>query len=94
MRKYEGVFIFKPDVEEATRTQLFERITDIIGDGGSVTEVAEWGNRKLAYEIDYIKEGYYYVVSFEATPEIVAEVDRRCRITDQILRFMITRVEA
>lgn len=94
MKKYEGVFIFKPDVEEATRVQLFERITDIIKDGGSVTEVAEWGNRKLAYEIDYIKEGFYYVVSSEATPEIVAEVDRRCRITDQILRFMITRVEA
>ncbi|MDO5717397.1 MAG: 30S ribosomal protein S6 [Tissierellia bacterium] len=94
MRKYEGVFIFKPSVEEATRTQIFERITDIIKDGGNVTDIAEWGMRRLAYEIDYIKEGYYYVVSFEATPEIVAEVDRRCRITDQVLRFMITRVEA
>ncbi|MDO5688780.1 MAG: 30S ribosomal protein S6 [Tissierellia bacterium] len=94
MRKYEGVFIFKNTLEEATRTQLFERITDIIKNGGNITEIAEWGTRKLAYEIDYNREGYYYIVSFEATPEIVAEMDRRSRITDSLLRFMITRVEA
>lgn len=93
MRKYEGVFIFKPNLEEEARVKAFERIIEPIKNDGEVTEIAEWGMRRLAYEINYNKEGFYYIVSFNGTPEIVAEVERRSRIADSVLRFMVTRVE-
>ena len=52
------------------------------------------GHRKLAYEINYIKEGYYIIVNFEAAAEVVAEVERRSRISDAIIRYMVVKQEA
>lgn len=94
MRKYEGVFIFRTDIEDAVREDVFAKLKEVIENGGKIEEIAEWGARKLAYEIDYQKEGFYYVVSFEGTPEIVFELERRSRISDSILRYMVTRANA
>ena len=74
MNKYEGVFILKSDMEEETRKKVFEKIVSTITEDGKVENVDEWGNRKLAYEINYIKEGYYYVVSFETKTFVPAHV--------------------
>ena len=52
MRKYEGVFIFKPNLEDEVRNQAFDKIKSAIEANGSITEINEWGNRKLAYEIN------------------------------------------
>ena len=94
MRKYEGVFIFKPNLEEEVRNQAFDRIKAAIEANGTITEINEWGYRKLAYEINYIKEGYYIIVNFEAAAEVVAEVERRSRISDAIIRYMVVKQEA
>lgn len=94
MRKYEGVLVFKPDLEDEVRNQLFNRIKDIIETNGKVSEVSEWGKRKLAYEINYIKEGYYYIVEFEAEPELITELERRSRIADAIIRYMFVKKNA
>lgn len=94
MRKYEGVFIFKPNLEEEVRNQAFDRIKSAIEANGNITEVNEWGNRKLAYEINYIREGYYIIVNFEANADVVAEVERRSRISDAIIRYMVVRNDA
>lgn len=94
MRKYEGVFIFKPNLEDEVRNQAFDRIKSAIETSGNITEVNEWGNRKLAYEINYIREGYYIIVNFEATADVVAEVERRSRISDAIIRYMVVRTDA
>ena len=94
MRKYEGVFIFKPNLEEEVRNQAFDRIKAAIEANGTITEINEWGNRNLAYEINYIKEGYYIIVNFEAAVEVVAEVERRSRISDAIIRYMVVKQEA
>ncbi len=91
MRNYEIVLIFRNDIGEEARVAGYERLTGIIEDGGKVTEVAEWGARRLAYEIDDLKDGYYYIVSFEAEPEAIENLERRCRITDGLLRFMVVR---
>ncbi|WFA08356.1 30S ribosomal protein S6 [Tissierella sp. Yu-01] len=93
MRKYEGILIFLPTLEEEKRVQLFNRFKGIIEADGSIANVDEWGIRKLAYLIDDIGEGYYILVNFEATPEVVKEIDRVARISDGIMRHMIIREE-
>lgn len=94
MRNYEAVLIFKTSIEEEQRTELYQRFVDIIEENGSIKDVAEWGTRKLAYEIDYNTEGYYYIITFQAEPEVVENFERRARITEPVLRFMVTRTDA
>ncbi|WMM24684.1 30S ribosomal protein S6 [Tissierella sp. MB52-C2] len=90
MRKYEAVFIFLPN-EEEKRVQVLERFKGIIEADGAITNIDEWGTRKLAYLIDDIAEGYYVLINFEGTPEVIKELDRVARISDSIMRHMITR---
>lgn len=91
MRKYEAVFIFVPSLEEEKRNQLLDRLKGIIESHGSITNVDEWGTRKLAYEINDLTEGYYVILNFETTPETVEELDRIAKISDGIMRHMIVR---
>ena len=91
MRKYEGVFIFAPNMEDENRNQLFDRLKGIIEGNGTITNVDEWGTRKLAYEINDLTEGYYIILNFETTPEVVEELDRICKISDNIMRHMVIR---
>ena len=92
MRKYEAMFIFFPS-EEEKRVQVLERFKGIIEEEGTITSTDEWGIRKLAYLIEDIGEGYYVLINFEGTPEIVKELDRVARISDSIMRHMIIREE-
>ncbi|WP_416199008.1 MAG: 30S ribosomal protein S6 [Sporanaerobacter sp.] len=91
MRKYEAVFIFVPELEEEKRNALLDRLKGIIEADGTITNVDEWGNRKLAYEINDYTEGYYVILNFESTPEAVKEMDRISKISDSIMRHMIIR---
>ncbi|HAE91500.1 MULTISPECIES: 30S ribosomal protein S6 [Tissierella] len=90
MRKYEAVFIFLPS-EEEKRVQILERFKGIIEANGTIINIDEWGIRKLAYLIDDIGEGYYVLINFESTPEVIKELDRVARISDSIMRHMIIR---
>ena len=91
MRKYEAVLIFLPNLEEEKKAQLLDRFKGIIEVEGSISNVDEWGIRKLAYLIDDIAEGYYVLLNFEGTPEVVKELDRVARISDGIMRHMIIK---
>ena len=93
MNKYELVLIFKPELSEEDRNTVFSRIQQVIDENGKLEEVHDWGKRKLAYEINYIKEGYYYIVNFDLDPQFVKEIERRCRLFDQIIRYMGVRVD-
>lgn len=93
MRKYEAVFIFMPNMEEDARNAVFDRLKGIIEEKGSIENIDEWGNRKLAYEINDFKEGYYFVVNFLGDTETVNELERVSKITDSIIRHMIIREE-
>ncbi len=88
MKNYEGVIVFKPDLEDEARNKSLDMIKSTIESNGKVLEVEEWGNRKLAYEINYIKEGYYCIINFEANPELIYELQRKCKIADSIIRYM------
>ncbi len=93
MNNYEAVLVFKPDLADEDRKSLFEGFKSIIEEAGEVTSVDDWGKRKLAYEINYIKEGYYYIVDFKAEADHIREFERRLRISDAIIRYMVIRKE-
>jgi small subunit ribosomal protein S6 len=93
MNKYESLYILKPVTEEEARKALIERFKALVeSNGGKVESVDEWGLRKLAYEIDYIKEGYYVLMTFEAGPELPAELERNYNISDSVLRYNVIRL--
>ena len=91
MRKYEAVYIFLTTLEEEKRNQLLDRFKSIIEENGSISNIDEWGNRKLAYLIDDIGEGYYVLINFEAEPEVIQELNRIAKISDSIMRHMIIK---
>lgn len=94
MRAYEVMYILKPDLEEEQRTQIVERINSIVTDGGGeVAEMNPWGLKRLAYEIDDYREGYYVVLKFQAEHAVAREMDRVLKITDGVLRHMILRLD-
>ena len=93
MNNYEAVLIFKADMQDADRTALLERFKTIISENGEVTDVDDWGKRRLAYEINDLKEGYYYIVIFKSEPDHIREFERRLRLSDFIIRYMVIRKE-
>ncbi|WP_425448726.1 30S ribosomal protein S6 [Dethiothermospora halolimnae] len=93
MRKYEAMFIFTPELEEEKRNSVFDKMKGIIESNGSIEDIDEWGMRKLAYEINDYKEGYYIVVNFESEKEVIDEMERVSRITDEIIRHMVIKDE-
>lgn len=94
MNRYEMVLVLKPNLEEEERKSVLDRLTAAINEQGTVGEIDDWGLRKLAYEINYIKEGYYLVLNYEAEPTVVAEVERRARIMDTVMRYLTVKKEA
>lgn len=93
MRKYETLFVLKNNLEEAARTAVIEKFTGIIAKDGEVTNVDEWGSRKLAYEIEKLTEGYYVLVDFNANPELPRELERNFKISDDVLRYVVINKE-
>ena len=91
MNKYESIIIISQNVEEEVIKGLITRFTDLINTEGKVSEVTEMGKRKLAYEIGKNKEAYYVLFTFEAKPELIAELERNYRITDEIIKFIVVR---
>lgn len=85
--------MFYPDVEDEKRKAAFERLQNILANGGNVAKVDEWGMRKLAYEIEYYQEAYYILVEFEAEPAAVKEFDRVAKILDSVMRTMVVRLD-
>ena len=93
MSKYESVIIINPSVDEAGIKGLIQKFTDIINNEGKVDSVEELGNKKLAYEINKNKEGYYVIFNFNAKPELIAELERNYRIEDNVIKFITVKKE-
>jgi len=94
MRKYELLYVIQPNLDEEQEKFLQEKVSNIISEqGGQIEETKEWGKRRLAYEIQDHREGYYIEVQFQGTPHLVTELDRVIKITDGILRHIIIRTE-
>jgi len=90
MNKYEVMYILKADLEEEARKATVDQLHGIItADGGTITNVEEWGLRDFAYEIDGMTKGYYVVTTFESMPAAVKEFDRVARINRDVVRIMM-----
>ncbi len=89
MRKYETVFILDPDVKDQARTDLFDRVKNIIAkENGILLDFDEWGNKKLAYEIKKKLRGFYVCITYGGTGHLVKEFERNLRLSDDVLKFM------
>lgn len=93
MNRYESVVIINPRVDEEGVKALVQKFTDLINTDGKVEKVDELGKRRLAYEVQKNKEGYYVVFYFEANPNLISELERIYRITDEVIKFMTIKVE-
>ena len=89
MTNYELMFIIDPTLEDEKKEDTVETVKGIIEADGKVGEVDVWGLRKLAYPIQKKNEGYYVVVTFQASPELPKELDRRLRISEVVMRHLI-----
>ena len=88
--KYEVMYIITPNFSEEETAAVVEKFKGLVEANGTLDEMEEMGKRKLAYEINYISEGYYVLMKFTSAPEFPAELDRILGITDGILRRLIT----
>ena len=90
---YEAVYILNPSLNEEQIAALVEKFKKVVEANGTVTEVNEWGKRRLAYPINDLMEGYYVLMTFTAAAAIPAELDRIYKITDGIIRSIIVAKE-
>ena len=93
-RTYEVIFIINPDAEDAEVMRLTEAVQKIITDqGGSITKTEMMGKRQLAYEINHKRDGVYVLLEVDGSGAEIAELERRMRVNDRILRYMTVRVD-
>ena len=95
MNKYELVLVVNAKIEDDARAAVVEKAKAYVTRfGGTFTEVEDWGKKKLAYEIQHMKEGFYYFIQFEAEATCPAELEKRVRIMENVLRYLVVRKDA
>ncbi len=95
MTKYELCFVVSAKIEDEERAAAVERAKSLIARfGGTVSNIDEWGKKKLAYEIQKMKEAFYYFIQFDAEGTAPAEIEARVRIMDNVLRYLVVRQDA
>lgn len=94
MNKYELTVVVSAKVEDEERTAIIDKCKALIERfGGTVTNVDDWGKRRLAYEVQHMKEAFYYFVQFDADSKAPAEIESRIRIMDNVVRFLCVKRE-
>lgn len=94
MRKYEAVFVVRPDVPEEEVDKLVAQMEGVVmGAGGRVEKVEKMGRRRLAYRIQRQREGFYVLFSVEGSGDTVKEFERRLKVTDTVIKFLTVRID-
>jgi small subunit ribosomal protein S6 len=92
MSKYELAVVVNAQIDDEARAAVVDRVKELIERfEGTVTEVDDWGKKKLAYEIQKMNEGFYYFIQFEAESTAPAELEKRVRIVDGVIRYLCVR---
>ena len=92
--KYETVFIVDVNLGEENIAAMVEKFKTLIENNGTVTNVNEWGKRRLAYPINDMNEGYYVLVNFKAPATLPIELERNFKISEDVMRFMVIKKDA
>ena len=91
-RDYELGFILAPEVNEEQTRGILDRVGQIVATrGGEIVRVNQWGRRRMAYPIEHHRDGYYVFVDMIVAPETINELERTLRVSEEVLRHMITR---
>lgn len=93
MTSYETLFIVHPSLTEEEVKPLIEKVKGVIEEAGTVTEIEEWGKKRLAYEIEKVRDGYFTLITFEAEPSVLDELNHIYRITENLLRGIVINKE-
>jgi small subunit ribosomal protein S6 len=94
MRLYETIFIASPTLTDEQSDELVKHFEGVIAEqGGELLKTDKWGRKKLAYEIQKFSEGYYTLFQMNAGPKLVAELERRFRNNDAVIKFMSVRLD-
>ena len=92
MRRYELMLVLRPDAPDDKVAAVIDRTTRyVVASGGQIVKVAPWGRRRLAYPIDRHREGSYHIIVFESPAEAIVELERSLQITEEVLRYLVTR---
>ena len=95
MMKYELALVLSAKIEDEERAAMVEKVQAMITTAGAaITNVDEWGKKQLAYEIQKMKEAYYYFIHFESDATTPGEIEQRIRIMDNVIRFLCVRQDA
>ena len=92
MNKYELALVVNARIEDDARAEAVDKVKALIERfGGVITNVDEWGKKRLAYEVQKMKEAFYYFIRFEAESTVPAEIESRVRIMDNVIRYLCVR---
>jgi small subunit ribosomal protein S6 len=92
MNQYELALVVNAKIEDEARLATLEAVKELIARfGGTVTNVDDWGKKRLAYEIQKMKEGYYYFIQFDADSTVPNEIEQRVRIMENVIRYLCIR---
>ena len=95
MAKYELAVVVNAKIEDDARAAVIEKVQNYVTRfGGQISDVEEWGKKRLAYEVQKMREGFYYFIHFEAETTAPAEIEARLRIMDNVMRFLCVRQDA
>ena len=95
MNKYELALVVNAKIEDDATNKVVEDVKGLVTRfGGTITDVEEWGKKKLAYDIQKMSEGFYYFIRFEAESSAPGEIESRIRIMENVLRFLCVKQEA
>ena len=92
MNKYELAVVVSAKIEDDERAATIEKVKEIITKhGGTITNVDEWGKKRLAYEVQKMREAFYYFIQFEGEATVPAEIESRVRLMENVVRYLVVR---
>ncbi|MCY7866423.1 30S ribosomal protein S6 [Bacillus spizizenii] len=94
MRKYEVMYIIRPNIDDESKKAVIERFNNVLtSNGAEITGTKDWGKRRLAYEINDFRDGFYQILNVQADATAVQEFDRLAKISDDIIRHIVVKEE-
>ena len=91
MTKYESIFVIDPRLEEEKIKEIVEKVKSFVESNAQLESIDEWGKRRLAYEVNKQKEGYYTLMHFTAEPTFPAELERIYKITEGVMKYIVVK---